>query len=50
MEARGAGGQYIFIIPDLKSVVVITSGNYKNGKSQQPEKIFEKQILPQLYK
>ena len=50
MEARGAGGQYIFVVPDLKSVVVITSGNYRNGKSQQPEKIFEKHILPQLYK
>lgn len=32
IEARGAGGQYIFVIPSLKSVVVITSGNYRNSK------------------
>lgn len=48
IEARGAGGQYIFIIPCLKTVVVITSGNYKNGKTQQPEMIFENHILPYL--
>ncbi|WP_082106823.1 serine hydrolase domain-containing protein [Kordia zhangzhouensis] len=48
IEARGAGGQYIFVIPSLKIVVVITSGNYKNGKTQQPEKIFEEYILPFL--
>lgn len=48
IEARGAGGQYIFVIPRLKTVVVITSGNYRNGKSQQPEMIFEKYILPYL--
>jgi CubicO group peptidase (beta-lactamase class C family) len=46
IEARGAGGQYIFVIPTLKTVVVITSGNYRNGKTQQPETIFEKYILP----
>lgn len=50
IEARGAGGQYIFVIPSLKAVVVITSGNYRNGKTQQPEKIFEKYILPYLEK
>lgn len=50
IEARGAGGQYIFIIPSLKAVVVITSGNYRNGKTQQPEMIFEKYILPYLKK
>lgn len=47
-EARGAGGQYIFVIPGLKTVTVITSGNYRNGKTQQPELIFEKYILPYL--
>lgn len=50
IEARGAGGQYIFVVPSLKTVVVITSGNYRNGKTQQPELIFEKFILPQLKK
>lgn len=48
IEARGAGGQYIFVIPSLKAVVVITSGNYRSGKTQQPEKIFEEYILPYL--
>jgi CubicO group peptidase (beta-lactamase class C family) len=49
-EARGNGGQYIFVIPSLKIVVVVTSGNYKNEKTQQPELIFEKYILPYLEK
>ena len=48
IEARGAGGQYIFVIPYLKTVTVITSGNYRNGKTQQPELIFKKHILPHL--
>ena len=48
IEARGAGGQYIFIIPKLKVVAVISSGNYRNSKGQQPEKILEKHILPIL--
>ena len=49
IEARGAGGQYIFVIPRLKSVVVITSGNFRNGRLlQQPEKIVEEYILPAL--
>ena len=48
IEARGAGGQYIFVLPSLKAVVVITSGNFKNGKTQQPELIFENYILPYL--
>ncbi len=45
IEARGAGGQYIFVIPELDSVVVITSGNYRNGKTRQPEKIIKEYIL-----
>src|SRR5690606_14290192 len=48
IEARGAGGQYIFVLPKLEMVVVITSGNYKNSKTQQPEKILEKYILPYI--
>lgn len=49
-EARGAGGQYIFVLPKLEMVVVITSGNYRNGKTQQPELILEKYILPYIEK
>lgn len=48
IEARGAGGQYIFVVPDLKTVVVITSGNFRNNKTQQPETIIGKYILPKL--
>lgn len=48
VEARGAGGQYIFVIPEEDLVVVITSGNYRNGKTQQPEKILENYILPHI--
>ncbi|WP_055435133.1 serine hydrolase domain-containing protein [Lacinutrix algicola] len=48
IEARGNGGQYIFVIPCLQTVVVITSGNYRNGKTQQPEILFEECILPYL--
>nr|WP_315169695.1 serine hydrolase [uncultured Flavobacterium sp.] len=48
IESRGAGGQYIFVIPSLKTVVVITSGNFRNGKTQQPEMILKNYILPYL--
>jgi len=48
VEARGAGGQYIFVLPELETVVVITSGNYRNEKTQQPELLLEKYILPKI--
>ena len=46
IEARGAGGQYIFVIPAFDMVIVITSGNYRNGRFWQPELIVEDYILP----
>jgi CubicO group peptidase (beta-lactamase class C family) len=46
VEARGAGGQYIFVVPSLELVAVITSGNYRNGRYRQPEEIMERFILP----
>ena len=48
IEARGAGGQFIFILPKLKSVVVITSGNFRNKKGNQPREILKEYILPAL--
>lgn len=50
IEARGAGGQYIFVLPGLDAVVVITSGNFGNGKTQQPEFILNTYILPSILK
>jgi len=48
VEARGAGGQYICVIKELDAVIVITSGNYRNGRYWQPEKMIEDYILPAL--
>ncbi|MFP4847020.1 serine hydrolase domain-containing protein [Winogradskyella sp. PE311] len=48
IEARGAGGQFIFIIPELESVVVITTGNFRNRRGNQPRDILKKYILPAL--
>ncbi len=46
VEARGAGGQYISIIPELDLVLVVTSGNYRNGRYWQTELIIEQYLLP----
>ncbi len=48
IEARGAGGQFIFIIPELESVVVITSGNFRNRKGNQSRELLKNYILPAL--
>jgi len=50
IEARGAGGQFIFVIPELQSVIVITSGNFRNRKGNQPRKILKEYILPAMLK
>lgn len=47
-EARGAGGQFIFVIPALEAVVVITSGNFRNGKGNQPRDILKEFLLPAM--
>jgi CubicO group peptidase (beta-lactamase class C family) len=46
LEARGAGGQFITIVPDLDLVIVITSGNYRTGRRDQPGQIIEEYVLP----
>jgi len=46
IEARGAGGQFIFVIPQLETVVVITSGNFRNGKGNQCRDMLRDYILP----
>jgi CubicO group peptidase (beta-lactamase class C family) len=46
LEARGNGGQYIFVAPSLDLVVVITSGNFRTGKTRQPEEILRRFVLP----
>ncbi|NAS14033.1 serine hydrolase domain-containing protein [Poritiphilus flavus] len=48
IEARGAGGQFIFVIPSLDSVVVITSGNFRNGKGNQARDILKDYLLPAM--
>lgn len=48
IEARGAGGQFIFILPELDAVVVITSGNFRNRKGNQSREILKDYILPAL--
>lgn len=48
IEARGNGGQYIFIIPELELVAAITSSNFSN--IQQPEMIMENYLLPFVLK
>ncbi|MEM8508490.1 MAG: serine hydrolase [Bacteroidota bacterium] len=48
MEARGSGGQFIFVVPQLEVVAVITAGNYRNGKTNQSLEIFRDYILPAL--
>ena len=50
IEARGAGGQVIFMFPDLGIVTAITSGNYHNGRYWQPQAIMEDYILPAFLK
>ncbi len=50
IEARGAGGQVIFVLPELNAVAAITSSNYRNGKYKNPEILMEKYILPAIIK
>lgn len=48
VEARGNGGQYIFVVPELQVVAVVTSGNYRGGleMTRQPQRILQDYLLP----
>jgi len=50
LEARGNGGQYIFVVPELDIAAVITAGNYRGGleMTRQSQRIFAGYILPAL--
>lgn len=48
-SARGHGGQYIFIIPEHRMVVVTTSESRHNAGIQDPVTILYKDILPALH-
>jgi CubicO group peptidase (beta-lactamase class C family) len=45
IEANGWGGQYIFMVPELDLVCVITAGNYKMGSLFGMEKDFFKKYI-----
>ena len=48
VEARGNGGQYIVVVPELDVVAVVTSGNYRGGleMTRQPQRIVQAYLLP----
>ncbi|TWT84743.1 Choline-sulfatase [Planctomycetes bacterium CA13] len=48
ISARGAGGQFIFILPSLDLIVVVTSHN-KNQAMRKPFEILEDHILPAFH-
>jgi CubicO group peptidase (beta-lactamase class C family) len=47
-SARGNGGQYIFIAPDLNAVVVFTGGNYAPLNQSAPYRFMEGVVLPAM--
>lgn len=50
VEARGNGGQYIFVVPELDVVAVITAGNFRGGleMTRQSQRMFATYLLPAL--
>ena len=45
-SAGGWGGQHIFVLPELRTVVVFAGGNYLSKRP--PFKILEKYIIPAI--
>ena len=51
LHSWGNGGQFIFVIPSLNSVVVFTGSNQGNfTKQKQPFDVLHKYVLPELIK
>lgn len=50
VEARGNGGQYIFVVPELDAVAVITAGNFRGGleMTRQSQRMFATYVLPAM--
>ena len=48
-SARGHGGQYIFIIPEYRMVVVTTSESHHNAGFQKPIDFLYRDVLPALH-
>lgn len=46
--ARGFGGQYVYIVPELELVTVLT--NDKRKKDKPPIEVFPRLIVPELWK
>jgi hypothetical protein len=47
-SARGNGGQYIFIVPELDAVVVFTGSNYAPLDSGGPFGFMTNVVLPAM--
>ena len=47
-SARGNGGQYIFIVPELSAVVVFTAGNYYPLNQSAPFRYLAQAVLPSM--
>jgi CubicO group peptidase (beta-lactamase class C family) len=46
--ARGSGGQYIFVVPQVNAVIVFTSGNYPPLNQTEPVNRLVKAIIPSM--
>jgi CubicO group peptidase (beta-lactamase class C family) len=46
--ARGSGGQYIFVVPEVNAVVAFTSGNYPPRNQSKPVNLLIKAIIPAM--
>lgn len=47
-QAQGAGGQFLFVFPDLETIAVFTSGNYGRPRQRNPLRIMRNELLPAL--